>query len=312
VFSPYKDITVAMDWNTYAMRSAVTGTVRPLVGSGGLLKSDATALDAVTLAFATGPCTAETWAGVTPAALVSANIGPLDAAGVDYIVSTGGAAGTFTCTSGTDLAAFIGRYASPHLVGIDFDIEGGTAAQAKSLVAAAAGAQSRYPGLRFSFTLATLGASDGSYGGLNALGDATVKAIKASTLTGYTINLMTMDYGAPATSVCVVKNGLCDMGASAVQAVKNLQHTYGIPASQIEITPMIARNDVSDEIFTLADVSTVSAYVRSAGLAGVHFWSLDRDVPCATATTSVTTNCSSVPNAPASLAYTNAFLAALG
>ncbi|MFN8171778.1 MAG: hypothetical protein U0R65_07915 [Candidatus Nanopelagicales bacterium] len=181
-----------------------------------------------------------------PAALVSANIGPLDAAGVDYIVSTGGAAGIATCTSGTDLAAFIGRYAaSPHLVGIDFDIEGGTAAQAKSLVAAAAGAQSRYPGLRFSFTLATLGASDGSLRRPERPRRRDGEGDQGLDADGYTINLMTMDYGAPATSVCVVKNGLCDMGASAVQAVKNLQHTHGIPASQIEITPMIARNDVS-------------------------------------------------------------------
>ena len=62
------------------------------------------------------------------------------------MVSTGGEAGTFTCTSAAGMESFIARYASPHLVGIDFDIEGGqSASDIQNLVAAAAGAQAQYP-----------------------------------------------------------------------------------------------------------------------------------------------------------------------
>jgi len=39
------------------------------------------------------------------------------------------------------------------------------------------------------------------------------------------------------------------------------------------------------ETFTAADVDTLTNYVKSNGLAGLHFWSLDRDTPCATTTT---------------------------
>ncbi|SBN62625.1 Carbohydrate binding domain-containing protein [Curtobacterium sp. 9128] len=311
VFSPYKDVTVNLDWNTNVMNTAVTGTRIPVVGSSNsLVSTREPGLKAITLAFATGTCGSENWGGVAADAFASANIPKLDAAGVNYIVSTGGAAGSFKC-SGTALQSFIARYASPHMIGVDFDIESGqSAADVQNLVNAAALAQTKYPGLRFSFTLATLAASDGSYGGLNSTGDATVKAIKASSLTNYTVNLMTMDFGRATTANCVIVGSTCEMGQSTIQAVTNLQHTYGIASSKIEVTPMLGVNDASDEVFTLADVDTVSSYAKSHGLAGVHTWSLDRDTPCATPTSTASATCNSVTGSSA-LAWTDRFLADL-
>ncbi|MEN0104168.1 MAG: carbohydrate-binding protein [Curtobacterium sp.] len=311
VFSPYKDVTVNLDWNTNVMNTAVTGTRIPVVGSSNsLVSTREPGLKAITLAFATGTCGSENWGGVAADAFASANIPKLDAAGVNYIVSTGGAAGSFKC-SGTALQSFIARYASPHMIGVDFDIESGqSAADVQNLVNAAALAQAKYPGLRFSFTLATLTASDGSYGGLNSTGDATVKAIKASSLTNYTVNLMTMDFGRATTANCVIVGSTCEMGQSTIQAVTNLQHTYGIASSKIEVTPMLGVNDASDEVFTLADVDTVSSYAKSHGLAGVHTWSLDRDTPCATPTSTASATCNSVTGS-AALAWTDRFLADL-
>ncbi|WP_295795127.1 carbohydrate-binding protein [uncultured Microbacterium sp.] len=313
VFSPYKDVTVGMNWNTSAMGTAVGGSSQPLVGASGLLGSDATDLDAVTLAFATGTCGSENWGGVAAQAFADANIPALAAAGIDYVVSTGGAAGAFHCSSAAGMTSFIERYASDHLIGVDFDIESGqSASDIRDLVAAAAGVQDSYPQLRFSFTLATLAASDGSYGGLNATGATTVRAIQASNLRNYTVNLMVMDYGAAGPGVCVVSGGICDMGASAIQAATNLQHSFGVPTDKIELTPMIGMNDVRDEIFTLADVQTVAAYAQSQGLAGIHFWSLDRDVPCSPPTPWVSITCNSVASGTSSLSYTNGFLDAIG
>ncbi|WIE65826.1 carbohydrate-binding protein [Curtobacterium sp. MCLR17_036] len=311
VFSPYKDITVNLDWNTNVMNTAVTGTRIPVVGSSNsLVSTREPGLKAITLAFATGTCGSENWGGVAADAFASANIAKLDAAGVNYIVSTGGAAGSFKC-SGTALQSFIARYASPHMIGVDFDIESGqSAADVQNLVSAAALAQAKYPGLRFSFTLATLAASDGSFGGLNSTGDATVKAIKASNLTNYTINLMTMDFGRASAANCVLSGSTCQMGQSTIQAVTNLQHTYGIASSKIEVTPMIGVNDTQDEVFTLADVDTVAAYAKSHGLAGVHTWSLDRDTPCPSAQGTASPTCNSVTGSTA-LAWTDRFLAAL-
>jgi hypothetical protein len=312
LFSPYKDVTINMNWNTDQMQSAVEGTAIPVVGSGSLVSNYVPRLPAITVAFATGACGSETWGGVSGASWAAENVPQLQSAGLNYVVSTGGAAGTFTCGSTAGMESFIARYASPHLVGIDFDIEGGQSqSDIQNLVNAAAGAQSQYPNLQFSFTLATLAASDGSYGGVNSLGNEVVQAVLGSSMKNYVINLMTMDFGSASSGVCVVVSGSCEMGQSAIQAVKNLEHTYGIAAGKIAVTPMIGLNDNTAETFTAADVDTLTSYVKSNGLAGLHFWSLDRDTPCATTTTYASPTCNSVSGTTA-LEYTNRFLSDLG
>ncbi len=310
LFSPYKDVTINMNWNTYEMQSAVEGSDLPVVGSGSLVSEYIPKLPAITLAFASGTCGSETWGGVSGADWAAENVPQLQAAGLDYVVSTGGEDGTFSCDSTAGMESFIATYASPHLVGIDFDIEGGqTESEIEGLVDSAAGAQSEYPNLQFSFTLATLGASDGSYGGVNSLGNEVVEAVLGSSLKNYVINLMTMDYGSASSSVCVVVSGSCEMAQSAIQAVENLEHTYGIPASKIAVTPMIGMNDTSSETFAIADVDTLTAYAADHGLAGLHFWSLDRDTPCADTYASPT--CNSV-SGTTPLEYTDRFLSDLG
>jgi hypothetical protein len=312
LFSPYKDVTINMNWNTDQMQSAVEGSDLPVVGSGSLVSTYVPKLPALTLAFATGACGSENWGGVPGASFATENVPQLQAAGLNYVVSTGGEAGTFTCASTAGMESFIARYASPHLVGIDFDIEGGqSASDIQNLVAAAAGAQAQYPNVQFSFTLATLAASDGSYGGVNSLGNEVVQAVLSSSLKNYVINLMTMDFGSASASVCVVVSGSCEMAQSAEQAVKNLEHTYGIPAGKIAVTPMIGLNDNTSETFTPADVDTLTSYVKSNGLAGLHYWSFDRDTPCASATGYASPTCNSVSGTTA-LEYTNRFLSDLG
>jgi chitinase len=310
LFSPYKDVTINMNWNTYEMQSAVEGSDLPVVGSGSVVSTYVPKLPAITLAFATGACGSENWGGVSGANWAAENVPQLNSAGLNYVVSTGGEAGTFTCASTAAMDSFIATYASPHLVGIDFDIEGGQSeSDIQNLVAAAAGAQSTYPNLQFSFTLATLGASDGSYGGVNSLGNEVVEAVLGSGLKNYVINLMTMDFGSASSSVCVVVNGSCEMAQSAIQAVQNLEHTYGIPASKIAVTPMIGLNDNTSETFTTADVDTLTSYATSNGLAGLHFWSFDRDTPCSDDYASPT--CNSI-SSTTPLEYTNRFLSDLG
>ena len=281
-----------------------------MVGSGSLVSQYIPKLPAITLAFATGNCGSETWGGVSGASWAAENVPQLQDANLNYVVSTGGEAGTFSCDSTAGMESFIARYASPNLVGIDFDIEGGQSeSDIQGLVAAAAGAQSQYPNLQFSFTLATLAASDGSYGGVNSLGNEVVEAVLGSSLKNYVINLMTMDYGSASSSVCVVVSGSCEMAQSAIQAVKNLEHTYGIPASKIAVTPMIGLNDNTSETFTPADVDALTTYATGNGLAGLHLWSLDRDTPCSDDYASPT--CNSVSGTTA-LEYTDRFLSDLG
>jgi hypothetical protein len=133
----------------------------------------------------------------------------------------------------------------------------------------------------------------------NTYGDDTLGAVKttlgftgaASTWPSYlTVNLMTMDYGGASASTCVVSGTLCEMGQSAIQAAYDIHDKWGVPYTNLELTPMLGGNDVSSEQFTLDDVDTISKFAVSQGLAGVHYWSYDRDVDCATGSASSTCN----------------------
>jgi len=305
IFSAYKDTSINMDWNTNVISTMVSGTRTALVGD-----MTVAGTKTITLSFATGECGSETWGGVPGATMAQVNVPKLVAADIDYILATGGAAGSFTCGSDAGMLAFIDRWASPHLIGIDYDIEAGQSEeQIGQLIERIKAAHVQHPELRWSLTLATLANNDGSptavslgaaaTSSFNIKGDQTLMAVKSrlgfdgteATWPSYvTVNLMTMDYGGPSPGVCVVKGGLCDMGQSALQAAHNLHDHWGVPWSNIELTPMIGGNDVQDEHFTLEDADTVSAFAIANKLAGVHYWSYDRDVDCPRGPASPTCN----------------------
>jgi hypothetical protein len=313
-----------MNWNTNVVSTMVSGAMAPigmdLAANGGKV---------ISLAFATGECGSEDWAGVQGPAMATANASLLDAQGVGYIVSTGGADGSFTCGSDAGMETFIGRWATPHLVGIDFDIEAGQTQEVISdLISRIQAAHVAHPGLRFSLTLGTLAPGQAGSGtatslgasaqdSFNTYGDDSMTAVKstlgfdgtAATWPSYlTINLMTMDYGGASDSVCVVSNGVCQMGQSAIQAAYNLHDKWGVPYSAIELTPMIGQNDASDEQLKLADVDTITAFALAQSISGIHYWSYDRDVDCAAGSASST--CSSMGSGYAGPAgYLKRFLA---
>ena len=250
---------------------------------------------ALSWAFATGECGDEKWGEQGGAEIAAANVADFERAGVDYIVSTGGGGGVFTCASDAGMEHFIARYDSKHLVGIDFDIEAEqTAAQIESLVRRAKQAQRKHPRLRFSFTVATHAASDGSLRSLNPTGEAILKAVRRNGLRDAVFNLMVMDYGPGESAKCVVVDGVCDMGKSAIQAARNVHAKYKIPFSHIELTAMVGVNDVVSNVFTLDDARVVADAVRAMKLAGLHFWSLDRDTPCSAPTTGASPVCSTL------------------
>ena len=306
VYSPYKYLPVAFDPASHAMSSAVLGTHSPLIGAGGSMLPPG--VGALTWAFATGECGAENWEVLDAQHLADANVAAFERAGVDYIVSTGGAAGIFTCATDAGMERFIARYDSRRLVGIDFDIEAGQTAEGLgALMQRVRSAQFHHPRLRFSFTLATLAASDGSLGSLNTLGEQVLQAIRTAGLGDYYVNLMVMDYGAATPGNCVVIADVCDMGKSAIQAAENVHVKYGIPMNRIELTPMIGVNDVTANVFTLDDAVMIARFVRDRGLGGLHFWSLDRDARCAQGEAPGASPACNTHDSVPSLAYTRAF-----
>lgn len=304
VYGPYKHLNTAVDPLTLAATTRVTGNTTVLASSAATLLPGATAL---TLAFASGECGQEHWGGLPGSAVAQANVAALDRAGIAYIVSTGGEGNVFTCASDAGMEQFIRRYETPHLLGLDFDIEAGQTPQMlQALVQRIQTAALRRPHLRISFTLPTFAASDASHASLNPLGRQVLATLQEAQLPRYWINLMVMDFGPAEPAHCVVRQGRCDMAASAAQAARNLHTQYGVPLAQIEVTAMVGVNDVVDNVFTVADARALAQFVRREQLGGLHFWSLDRDTPCADGATAVSSTCSSL-NTLAPLAFSRAF-----
>ncbi len=310
-FSPFKDVDTDYYWDGEGPIKQLGTTVRGNKES--LLQvMKEIGVDTMIWSFATGNCVTESWNGVLPADLPK-EASNWVAAGMKYIISTGGANGIFRCDSDENFNEFIKRYNSNSLVGFDFDIENQLTTQEEidSLVQRVKNAQSNFPNLRWSFTLATLGGD--SNPNLGTVGQVVLRAIKNYNLTNYYINLMTMDYGPVNPYTCVVVDGHCDMGQSAVKAAQTLNSQFGIPYSQIEITPMIGGNDIDNErdpqqFFTVEDVKTVMSFVITNGLAGVHYWSFDRDIDCPPG--NATPNCNTYGKG-GNLGFTKAFLESL-
>jgi hypothetical protein len=306
-YSPYKEVSSGGWDNNGLMYTSVTGNY--ITQTSAMPATNTT----LTWAFAAGNCGSEAWDGIDGATFAAANVPAFVNAGKYYIVSTGGWAQQFKCTSDPDFLTFIKRYYSSSMLGVDFDIEGGstpdwTQEDVNNLVQRIINAQQTYPNLRFSFTLGTTG---GTAVGLDNYGQMVLQAISTYGMKNYLINLMVMDYGPNATpDICVVSNGGCEMGASAVQAAVSLHTAYNIPYNQIELTPMIGQNDSVPDIFLVSDIATVSSFVVQNGLAGLHFWSFDRDVDCAFDSAGPSANCNGVGNAGA-LGFTNGFSSAL-
>ena len=135
---------------------------------------------------------------------------------------------------------------------------------------------STFPNLRFSFTIASFG-STAAPDIFNSTGDAVVSAIKSAGLGGnWTINPMSFDFGSANPTYCVVVNGACEMGQSAVATMEAVHSQTGFAYGHIEVTLEVPTDD-GGAPFTSSDVNTVCSFARSNGVAGIHFWSLDRD-----------------------------------
>jgi hypothetical protein len=306
LFGPYKHVNMGLDPATKAVTGVVRGKLRPVAAAGKHIFPKG--VSALSLAFASGECGDEHWGGVSAQELADANVQRLRLAGLPYIISTGGEGNVFTCSTDAGFEKFVQRYTSAALLGFDFDIESTQTEEGiRDLVQRLPLAQKNHPTLRFSFTLATFASSDGSGASLNATGEKVMKALQDFGVQGYVINLMVMNYGPGSAANCVVRQGQCDMAASAEQAVKNLQAKYQLPASQIAVTAMLGVNDVVSNVFTPQDATKLARYARQQGLAGLHYWSLDRDRPCPHGANAVSPACSSWNTAPAD-AFIRAFL----
>jgi len=222
---------------------------------------------------------------------INRSIKALQDAGGDVMISLGGAAGTSLAQWGaargmtaTQLAnAYVGVVDTYGITHLDFDIEGAAVADQKSITLHSQALkilQQARPQVQIWYTLPVLPS------GLTADGVKVVEsALKAGvTLAG--VNVMAMDYGESAapTSGPNAKS----MGAYAIDSAEStyaqlaqLYSGYGrtFTYSQLGVTPMLGVNDITTEVFTLADAQLVEDYARAKGIGMLALWSVTRDTP---------------------------------
>lgn len=175
------------------------------------------------------------------------------------------------------------------LVGLDFDIEGGAQSDGSIalLLPAARIIKNKYPNLPISFTLPVLptGLVADAGGALNIVQAVVNESISSKLPVLVDVyNLMTMDFGTGNWSGTMGELSTQALSATYAQisaiytsAGKNFSY------SNLGCTPMIGVNDVSPEIFTIEDMSTVIEFVNPNKLGLLAFWDGQRDVTDPTA-----------------------------
>jgi chitinase len=244
-------------------------------------------VDQFTLAFiqSSGPGTIG-WSGtgtissdtLSNGSTIQSDVSALQAIGGNVTISFGGAAGTdpavAAAAAGASAASLQAEYQSVinryNVNSLDFDIEGaaeGNQASLKLRDAALVGLEKANPGLQISYTVPVL-PTGLDFNGLNIIQTAAKDGVDISV-----VNIMTMDYGS------AVDNGGA-MGTDAIDAIQATEKqltSIGLHA-KIGVTPLIGVNDVTSEVFTLADAQQLVAYVATdPDVARISMWSVGRD-----------------------------------
>ncbi|WXK39322.1 chitinase [Mycetohabitans rhizoxinica] len=262
------------------------------------------------------------WGGVQPIGRgqtsdlltsIAKSINNYRAKGGEVSISFGGQAGMplmQACSSASALAAayqtVIDTYSLTH---IDFDIEGAAQTDSAALTRNFQAVRqlqhtmrTNGKALHVTLTLPVMPS------GLTADGLRVLDAALDNGVTLDTVNIMAMDYG----------NGTADMGAAAKRAATSvyaqLDAAYkaaGSPKTDaqlwqmIGVTPMIGKNDVQGETFSLADAKALLDKARSDGIGLLSNWSIGRDKACASNSGGASPSCSGVSQQP--YAFTQVF-----
>lgn len=203
--------------------------------------------------------------------------------------SFGGANGTYlenACNDDASLARAITEFVTQSkLKDLDFDVEQGGAmtADVNGRRARALKQVQSAQGIQVAFTLAATPRDKwGTPGGLSA---ASLDVVRAAVTAGVRIshvNLMVMDYGpyysAGQTMGALAVSALTDANAQLRSVISGLSEADGW--RMLGATPMIGKNDVSTETFTLDDARTLATFAKSNKLGLLAFWAINRDQPC--------------------------------
>jgi chitinase len=227
-----------------------------------------------TLAFLTpaSGCTPEWEDGGDSLGAFTSQVGALQAAGGNVIVSFGGESGgelAQTCTSVASLEAAYAKVVSTYKVTrLDFDIEGDvlddTASNSRRDQALAE-LQAADPSVQIDYTIPV------DPTGLESDATALLKDAHSKGVKVNLVNIMTMDFGDG-------QNPLTDAESAAKATVGQLESVFGVSATQawnmLGLTPIAGRND-DDEDFTQSDATTLEGFAASNGVQELAFWEVD-------------------------------------
>ena len=233
----------------------------------------------------------ETTSTDAQAVAINSSIAKFRAAGGDVMISFGGVAGTslaqYYAARGLTAQALANAYAGVidtyGVTHLDFDIEGAAIADAAAIALNSSALkllQQSRPGVQIWYTLPVLPQ------GLTSDGIKVVQSALSAGVKLAGVNVMAMDYGegpAPTTGT-----GAQTMGTYAIQSAQstyaqlssvyaNSGQTFGW--NQIGVTPMIGVNDITSEVFTVADAQALNSFAVSKGLGMLGYWSVERDYP---------------------------------
>ncbi|MBZ4487734.1 glycosyl hydrolase family 18 [Microbacterium sp. cx-55] len=227
--------------------------------------------------------------------------------GTPVAVSFGGAINTELAAACADAESLAGAYRTVldryRLDVIDLDIEGDlladTAATARRAAAVAALQAERRADDRPLDVWLTLPIAP--YG-LTPEGIEQVDALLSAGVEVAGVNGMTMNYGTDGTVASMSALSIDALTALAPQLADAWdRHAVDLPPggvwSLIGATPMIGRNDVAGEVFTLDDARALNAFAKEHGVARMSMWSLNRDQTCGSNyphPTVVSTGCSGI------------------
>jgi chitinase len=209
------------------------------------------------------------------ASTFASQIGAIQAAGGNVIISFGGAGATVldqTCTNVSQLtAAYQNVVNSTGVTRLDFDIEdsaladtGATSLRDQALAAL----QAQDPAVQVDFTLGVSpqGLPTGNGSQYALLQDAKAKGVRVSV-----VNIMTMDFGAGT-------NDLAAAESAAQGAASQLSGLYGISTSaayaMMGLTPIAGTND-DGTFFSTSNASSLESFAASNGVAELSFWEVD-------------------------------------
>ena len=242
-----------------------------------------------TLAFvlSNGGC-----AGTTDIQSHQSDVNAYVSAGGKVKASFGGANGTYlenACTSSTALSnAIVNFVNATGIKDLDFDVEQGGAMTADINTRrgqALASVQSR-TGAKVSFTLSAAPRDKwNTPGGVSAAGVDVLKAAVAAGVKISKVNLMTMDYGSYYSSGKkmgdLAVSALTDANTQLRSIISGLSEANAW--KMLGATPMIGKNDVQGETFSLDDATILANFARSKSLGLLAFWAINRDQACKTA-----------------------------